>query len=81
MIKDVQYTKKEYFRIIRKGYRTMNIKDQYNAFLDEVGFDNLYLPPVHIVLKEIDPVQYEQGFLDYCDAEGIDTDSLINGNC
>ena len=44
----------------------------YNEALDEMGIENLILPPAHIILKEVDPTMYDCGFADFCDAEGIE---------
>ncbi len=44
----------------------------YNNYLDEVGLESLNLPPASVVLKEVDPIQYNCGFADFCDAEDIE---------
>lgn len=47
-------------------------EERYNEALDEMGIENLILPPAHVVLKEVDSTMYDCGFADFCDAEGIE---------
>ena len=51
----------------------------YNDMLDEcyptVMVGTLEWDPSH-VLAELDPIAYKCGWIDWCDAEGIDTDEL-----
>jgi hypothetical protein len=47
-------------------------EELYDDYLDEVGVENLNLPPASVVLKEVDPIQYDCGFADFCDAEEIE---------
>lgn len=49
-------------------------EDLYNDYLDEIGIEHLNLPPASVVLKEVDPIQYDCGFADWCDAEDIEVD-------
>lgn len=53
--------------------------DQYDDYLDEtntkVTIAGITFYPSHI-LKDLDPIAYECGFSDFCNAEGIDPDEL-----
>jgi len=49
--------------------------DLYNKYLDDLGLENLNLPPASRVLEKIDPAAYYCGFIDFCDNEGIDVGS------
>ena len=44
----------------------------YDEYLDEFDLNNFNLPPTSKVLKEVDPIQYDCGFADFCDAENIE---------
>lgn len=44
----------------------------YGTPLEDMG---IYMQPSDI-LRELDPTAYKCGWLDWCDAEGIDTDEL-----
>lgn len=46
---------------------------QYNEMLNEMKVENLNLPMTTAgILKECDPIQYDCGFADFCNAEGIE---------
>lgn len=51
----------------------------YNDMLDEVyawsDVAGINFAPSDI-LRELDPIAYKCGWIDWCDAEGIDTDEL-----
>ena len=50
-------------------------ESMYNDYLDELGLAGLVnLPPASVVLKEVDPIAYNCGFNDFCDAENIDVE-------
>jgi len=44
----------------------------YDEYLDGIGLEGFILPPASQVLKEVDSTQYDVGFADWCDAEGIE---------
>ena len=46
--------------------------DLYDEMLDDLGVENLTLPPASKVLKECDEIAYDCGFSDWCDSEGIE---------
>ena len=42
--------------------------EMYDEMIDDGGLDNLNLPMTPSkVLQEIDPIQYDCGFTDFCD--------------
>lgn len=51
----------------------------YNDMLNEV-YDNLTVAGMEFdtaeALDKLDPIAYKCGWIDWCDAEGIDTDAL-----
>lgn len=53
--------------------------DAYNAMLNEC-YDNLTIAGMEFdtsdALNKLDPIAYKCGWIDWCDAEGIDTDEL-----
>lgn len=52
--------------------------EAFNDYLDESGYvfiDGLSFLPSRI-LKDLAPLAYKCRWLDWCDAEGIDTDEL-----
>ena len=47
--------------------------EQYNNMLDELQpLEGIACNPFSILLKEGDPIAYDCGFADFCDAEGIE---------
>ena len=49
--------------------------DMLNASYDPSDIAGLTFDAAHI-LRELDPIAYKCGWLDWCDSEGIDTDEL-----
>ena len=50
-------------------------EDMLNASYAPAGVAGLTFDAAHI-LRDLDPIAYECGWLDWCDSEGIDTDEL-----
>lgn len=48
-------------------------EEHYNEYLDEFDLKTLIGHiPTGKILKELDPIQYDCGFADFCDAEDIE---------
>jgi hypothetical protein len=46
--------------------------DLYDDFLDSMSVDDVCSYPTSYILKEVDPIAYDTGFDDFCDAEDIE---------
>jgi len=47
-------------------------EEQYNEYLNGFNIDQLVQMPTSKMLKELDPIMYDYGFADFCDAEDIE---------
>lgn len=47
-------------------------KERYNEMLDEMNINDLLKWPTSELLREVDPIMYDCGFTDFCDAEDIE---------
>lgn len=47
-------------------------KERYDKHLDEFNIDQFIQWPTSELLREVDPIMYDCGFVDFCDAENIE---------